>query len=266
MSRDYWFCKIVLEGSKDYLCSGVYLGDRYILTAASKLLASDSPYDLMPVQPEEGEAHQPFLVVMGLDSSDTSVFSYNVSKVTIHPDFHKDLIEYRNSDDEYVSTAFTYTNDLAIIKLERTPTQDSFSGISLLPTDMVSDVMQPGTVLNTIGMGQREYVWNEFENYLISNYQSTDLGGVQDVPLTIDTSDQIYLMKPFEIEEYPMTFRSATSDNSWSSLFKTHSAQYMGQSKTFLPENWSFSSFPTYTPTNISKPSSEVLDEFVHQN
>jgi len=252
-SRDYWFCKIVLETGKVYKSSGVYLGDRYVLTTASKLLDPNSPYDLKVLEKSAADdPFQQFQVIMGLDSSDIAVFTYNVEEITVHPDFSKDFVEYRNSDNEYVSTITNYSNDLAILKLELSPSFNGFSGISLLPTDMVSDVFQAGTVVSAIGMEHELFDYDYLDGYLISNFQTTDIVQVPDVPVII-SSDEVYILKDLLVTEYPMTIKSSTTDNSWTSLFKTHSAQYIGQDVTFNP-NIIFvgtTYLPSFTYTNL---------------
>ncbi len=120
-SKYPWFCSILSQGSE--ICGGSYLGNNFVLTAAHCM-------------DEELVSH--ITVKMGnIRINDSSVNVYKATRIVIHNNFNRD----------------TLNNDIAIIHLNKKPSNDGFTAIRLVTKSLRSLLESKGRSVTVIGFG-----------------------------------------------------------------------------------------------------------------
>lgn len=243
-SRDQykWFCTVINSATHEHTASAVYIGGKYVLTSANRLLTSSdsdgSLYGLLLVGSSDISVR-----IGQLSQSDTSLIPriYNVAEIIPHPDFRYDLVEQRDASDMFVSVFSMYANDLAILKLTESPHAEAFLPIELLPSDMVSDVIMSGTELTVVGQGQRNLTLSDGDFYTMNLSEQTI---VPTVPVEI-TSDTIYTTDSNVIREVTLTIVDP-SDSLWDNRMKVHASVF----KTYGQSDLGFYVYDSSKDTN----------------
>ena len=196
---DYWYTSVYI--SSDPLATtgdnikavggGIYLGKNYILTSASALLSTTSDARPNMFDITTSSNNTAFSVRMGENSELLFEKTYQVDEITIHPDFRRDYIEFRNTDGDYVSVFTGYTNDIAILGLNKNPSIDLFNPVSILPansTIISSNRIVSGTQLKSYGIGNELSVYDPYKGIHINTIEDNCISTIPDVPVII-TSD-----------------------------------------------------------------------------
>lgn len=232
---DYWYTNIYNEQNNS-VGGGVYLGRNYILTSVSALLdhsirTSDiNPFTLnddglmfdISVTSDE-DANTAFYVKMGENSELLFEQTYQVDEITIHPEFRRDYVEFRGTDGNYVSIFTGYSNDIAILALNKNPSLDLFNQIDLLPEDSTiisSDRIVAGTQLKSYGVGNDLRVYDPYEGIYINTIEDSCISTIPDVPVII-ASD--YYEEGTTITQQDLT---VPQSDLWMDLTKIHAKQF----------------------------------------
>lgn len=220
-----WYCNI-LNSSYVFRGGGVYIGDKFILTAASNLLITSDADDLAFQLPISSSSD--LIIRMGhLRQSDVSIYprNYQVNEIFVHSDFGYCIAEQRDSSGDFKDMMVIYQNDLALLKLNEIPFADSFQPISILPTDLQSDIIVPGQEIMCLGAGQRNLTLSDSEILQIEHT-------VIDVPVNLDRPTVIYTTDSNAVRTVRLTIMS---DVLWRERVKTH-AQVFRDVEVFSTE------------------------------
>lgn len=206
-SKYPWFCNVINSGA-DMLAGGVYLGGKYVLTSAQRLLSANDNrflYTLALTTPSNITVN-----MEQLNLSDHSLFPqyYTVEEIIPHPDFKYNYVEFRDQSDVFQALYTVFSNDLAILKLNSIPDVD---GAVLIPTDIVANLLATDTNITAVGTGYSKLVHPLFLTDTVSS-----------VPVELYLSDQevIYVSDSNYIHEVALNIKNS-GQSYWDQRTKT---------------------------------------------
>lgn len=207
-----WYCSI-MSSSDTVLGNGVYLGGNKILTSLSVIIDVNNPYFVYDM----GLTAASKVVMGSLTSSTNSVFVkiYTITDFIYHPNARRDYIQYINSDGTHPTgwNVFSwYANTPVILEVDGIPSADNFTAIELLPSDLVSTVLTPGTTLTTVSIGAKRG----------EHPQNVGDDVIPDVPIELVT-DTVIMVTNTNIRELDVV---VTSDAEWNSRCRVHGTEF----------------------------------------